>query len=182
MSKIRVWSILLAAVVLICAVLWAAVRLMGLQASLIWTALVGILAWAVQSAVQQRQKYRRLLTKQKREQYFEFLNFLNEFFSPAIGRRDRDRTDPRMLQQLRRWSLRLTMIGSDEVVQAWNAARISGAIEGQAVGGEPAGEQNVSLLRAWGRLWLAMRRDCGHVDTRLKTSDMLASIVNDIEA
>jgi hypothetical protein len=39
----------------------------------------------------------------------------------------------------------------------------------------------VQVLRGWGVLWLAMRKDCGHFDTKLTVTDMLASFVNDIE-
>ena len=59
-------ALILAVVV---AVVWSLVYYVGLQASLIWTGVIGAIAWAIQTAVQQKQDYRRLLADQKRQQH-----------------------------------------------------------------------------------------------------------------
>lgn len=173
--------------ILIIGTIWTLVNFIGLQASLIWTALLGAIGWAVQSSIRQKQEYQRLLADQKRLQYFEFLDFLNEFIgrpgggtAPPVGTEPGQNAD--RLLQLRRWSLRLTMIGSDEVVRAWNQARMSGIIEPTSQGRIDQEQQTLSLFRAWGGLWLALRKDCGHFDTTLTVPDVLASFVNDIES
>ena len=78
------------------------------------------------------------------------------------------------IEEFCKWSLRLTLLGSDEVVRAWNAARRHGASAQEGAAG-------IAVLKEWGKLWLAMRKDCGHSDTKLTVSDVLASFVNDID-
>jgi hypothetical protein len=172
----------IAGLVVTCAILvaaiWSLVHFAGLQASLLWTAIVGAGAWAVRSSIEQKREYQRLLAENKRTHYSEFLDFLNQFIGPT-GKSGADQEkvgehDQVSLEELRKWSLRLTLIGSDEVVLAWNAVRLQVA---DAQDGKPG----LSALRGWGRLWLAMRKDCGHPDTKLKPTDILASFVNDIE-
>jgi hypothetical protein len=148
---------------------WGLTHLVGLHASLIWTAVVGGVAWLIKLGVEQQKDRRRILAAEKRDQYLQFLDFLNETFSvtgepEAIRRSD----DPAKLRQLRRWSLRLTLIGSDEVVKAFNVLRL-----GQT--------KHSSVLSVWGNLWLEMRKDCGHHDTKLTIADVLKSIVNDLD-
>lgn len=68
------------------------------------------------------------------------------------------------------------MTGSDAVVKAWNAVRVFDNSTTQE------GEINFEMMRAWGRLWLEMRKDCGHHDTSLGITDVLASMLNDAES
>ena len=173
-----IWTGIVVIAVVVGAV-WVLVSLIGLQASLIWTSVLGAMAWAVQSAVQQRQEYQRLLADQKREQYFEFLEILSQFLPGSVGA-DLGQS-PELLAQLRRWSLRLTLIGSDEVVTTFNRARRVDSPQTPSGGVEMLSPETLRSLRAWGVLWLAMRKDCGHFDTKLQVADMLASVVNDID-
>lgn len=181
----RILSILLVIIIIaiVIAGIWALVVYVGLQASLVWTAVLGAAAWSIRSSIEQRRAYQRLLADKKREQYFEFLDFLNHFIegsqqessndvSNAGGGSQHARSIP--IAEFRKWSLRLTLIGSDDVVRAWNTARLSRVAQTDS-------DESVETLRKWGRLWLAMRKDCGHPDTQLKTSEILASFVNDVD-
>ena len=150
---------------------WASLKFLGVSGSVVFSMVIGIFAWLTNQAVEQTKERRHRLAVEKREQYLEFMDFINETF-PLGGEGAKLRTNPDRVRQLRQWSLHLTLIGSDEVVTAWNDARLSDA--------NPKGEAaNVLLL--WGKLWLAMRKDCGHHDTKLEPPDMLASIVDDVE-
>lgn len=155
--------------------IWSLVHFAGLQASLLWTAIIGAAAWAIRSSIEQRREYQRLLAEQKRKHYFEFLDFMSKFIDTSGEGKStqlRKRQDhPVPLNEFRMWSLRLTLIGSDEVVRAWNHARLN----------ETDVEDPLGVLKKWGRLWLAMRKDCGHPDTQLGVTDVLGSFVNDIE-
>lgn len=153
--------------------IWLLVHFAGLQASLLWAAIIGAAAWAVRSSIEQKREYQRLLAEKKREQYLEFLDILNHF----IGEGPEGAAQPNekfSILELRKWSLRLTLLGSDEVVRAWNSARL-------AIPDEQAESVGISGLKKWGKLWLAMRKDCGHLDTQLQVSEILSSFVNDIE-
>ena len=170
-------ALLLAFVVL---AIWGLVHFAGLQASLLWTAVIGAIAWAIRNSIEQKTEHLRLLADKKRAHYVEFLDFINRFVgqsklpteSQHPGQGAGEATEA--LEEFRKWSLRLTLIGSDDVVRAWNAVRKDAAeAQGTAAG--------ITVLKGWGNLWLAMRRDCGHADTKLKVSDVLASFVNDID-
>jgi hypothetical protein len=160
-------------------VVWSLIHYAGLQASLLWAAIIGAAAWAIQSNIEQKREHQKLLAERKREHYLQFLEFMAKFISKAgdaesaasMASASPD-TSIVPLDELRMWSLRLTLIGSDEVVRAWNSARL-GSINDQGDG--------LHMMRSWGRLWLAMRKDCGHLDTKLSVSEVLASFVNDIE-
>lgn len=181
----RTFSILLAIllIAIVIAGVWGLVAFVGLQVSIVWTALLGGVAWSIRSSIEQRRAYQRLLADKKREQYFEFLDFLNHFVEGSKEGASGDASTagsevphakPISIAEFRKWSLRLTLIGSDDVVKTWNAARL-GRVE------QADSDESVETLRKWGKLWLAMRKDCGHPDTQLKTSEILASFVNDVD-
>lgn len=163
---------------IVIALLWALISFAGLQTSLLWAAIMGALAWVVRSSVEQRREYQRLLAESKRTHYEEFLKFISQVM-PVPGAAVSDaisgqRADSLSLTELRDWSIRLTFIGSDDVVKAWNQACA------QRGNGEKGDQNACETLRVWGKLWIAMRKDCGHPDTALKPSDVLATFVNDI--
>lgn len=159
------------------AALWALVSYAGLQASLLWTAIIGAAAWAIRSSIEQKREHQKLLAERKQEHYLQFLQFLSKFMGPAgetdqkISNKAKQNQTPVPLDELRMWSLRLTLIGSDEVVREWNNAR--------SASHDP--NDSLFVLKNWGRLWLAMRRDCGHIDTQLGVTDVMAAFVNDVE-
>jgi hypothetical protein len=163
---------------LLVSVSWALVHYTGVEASLLLTSIVGMVAWSVRNKQEKTRERNRLLAESKRVHYLEFL----EFMSRIIGHQKESSaeskeglgTNPDFLDEFRKWSLRLTLIGSDEVVRSWNAARSGKYLKG-------ANDANIALLAGWGLLWLEMRRDCGHADTQLEVPDVLASFVNDIE-
>lgn len=181
MDRIRALLVSAAVLALVGAGIWSLVNYAGLQASLLWTAIIGAAAWAIRSNIEQKREHQKLLAERKREHYLQFLEFLAKF----IGTPDSPETTKGVpnvapnspavpLEELRMWSLRLTLIGSDEVVTAWNRTRLGRTTEqGQA--------DESQVLRNWGQLWLAMRKDCGHLDTKLNVTDVLAAFVNDIE-
>ncbi len=157
--------------------IWSLVTYAGLQASLLWTAIIGAAAWAIRSNVEQKREHQKLLAERKQEHYLQFLQFLAKFIGttdekpPAQNNKAKQQQTPVPLEEFRMWSLRLTLIGSDEVVREWNNAR-----NGAADPNDP-----LLVMKNWGRLWLAMRRDCGHIDTNLGITDVLGSFVNDVE-
>jgi hypothetical protein len=149
--------------------IWALTHFIGVQASVIWGGLAAAAVGLWKHSVEQRREHRRLLANEKREQYIDFLNVLSARF--GLPGAPAEEMSPEEIAELRRWSLRLTMTGSDEVVLAWNRVRLLATADVSGSDG----------LKIWGSLWLAMRKDCGHLDTKLTRSDLLASMINDIE-
>src|SRR4051794_19532073 len=83
----------------------------GIQASVIWTGAVGIGTWLVRSIQERRDEYRRLLADTKRQQYEGFLLFVNK----VAGAEKKKREAAIDLDEMRIWSLRLGLVGSDDV-------------------------------------------------------------------
>lgn len=166
--------------VLLAAIAWTLVHFAGLQASLMWTAIIGATAWLIRSHIEQKREYQRLLADRKRELYLQFLEFMAKFLAstekglPVQGyKKGKSFQQPVSLEEFRMWSLRLTLIGSDDVVLAWNKARQDEPTEEE--------EHPAATMKRWGKLWLEMRKDSGHVDTKLTVSDVLATFINDVE-
>lgn len=146
---------------------------LGVESKAIVVALVGFVVWLIQQAIQRNHELERRLAEQKRAQYLEFLDFLNGLL-PIAGQAAQQQPNPEQARLLRRWSLYLTMTGSDAVCQEWIR------MQGLATGADDATLLN-ERVRAWARLVHEMRRDSGHPKTTLRPSDMLAPILTDID-
>jgi hypothetical protein len=153
---------------LIVGVIWGLTHFLGLKASLIWTAVIGFATWAINKSSEDARERRRLLAERKRQQYLEFLDVLKRF----IGGDDAS-SDTEILEKLRDWNLKLTLIASDSVIRAWNKARAISSVSPALPGPE--------VLHYWGTLILEMRKDSGHSDSTLKVSEVLGVFVNDID-
>lgn len=145
------------------ALLYVLTRYFGVKWSALFAVASALVAWLVRSSLEKRREYERLLNQEKREQYSQFLDVLNKVL-PLGHEPDQEVS----LRDLRKWSLKLMLVGSDEVIKAWNLARDSTAVEPRTV------------VRNYARLLLAMRRDAGQHHTKLTAGEMLQSFVNDL--
>jgi hypothetical protein len=142
----------------------------GLEASLMWTAIIGGLGWLISTSSERKAEYRRILAEEKRKLYFEFIDFLLSVMAMSESGKDVELNK----EEWRRWSLRLAMVASDDVLRAWNH------IKGQAVDPADENRESAEVLKPWGKLLVAMRKDCGHADSAVKPSDLLSVFVNDV--
>lgn len=142
----------------------------GLEASLMWTAIIGGLGWLISSSAERKAEYRRLLAEEKRKLYFEFIDFLLSVMATSESGKEVELNKA----ERRRWSLRLAMVASDDVLRAWNH------VKGQAVDATEEKRDAAEVLKPLGKLLVAMRKDCGHADSAAKPSDLLSVFVNDV--
>lgn len=142
----------------------------GLEASLMWTAIIGGLGWLISTSAERKAEYRRILAEEKRKLYFEFIDFMLSAMATSESGKEVELNK----EDWRRWSLRLSMVASDDVLRAWIHVRDQS--------GEPADERReaAEILKPWGKLLVAMRKDCGHADSGVKPSDLLSVFVNDV--
>lgn len=141
--------------------LYVAIDYFGVQWSVVGTAAGGLIVWLVRADIEKRREYEKLLNQQKREQYGKFIEVMNSYL-PISDEPERPQPS---LSDLRVWSMKLMLVASDDVIRAWNNARLS--------------SEGPEVVRNYGRLLLAMRRDSGHHYSKLKPSDMLESFLND---
>jgi hypothetical protein len=98
--------------------------------------------------------------------YFKFLEFVLSFSSTVKEGKKEFEATQEQLDELTRWSLKLGLIGSDEVVKAWNAFRKNA---GSATG--------TKLFAPMAGLLAAMRKDCGHYGTTLTPLELLSLMI-----
>jgi len=156
------------------------VRSVGIEGSLIWSTLVAAIGWIVSEHISRRREHQKLLAEQKREMYFNFLDFILFFIDAQRNGRDdgeskskgsgkertKDKPEDKVVNDMRRWSLKLTLVGSDGVVKAWNAMRAEGE----------EGDTSRLLQRVAGLL-TEMRKDCGHHGTSLSEMELLSVMI-----
>lgn len=151
--------------ILVITFVWFLNSRFGVEASLVTTAGLGAIAWIVKSTWESRREHRRVLAKDKQDQYFEFMEHLLKVFDAGKGDGP---LDPDFLREVNRWGFRLILVGSDDVVRAWNNLRQVGA----------AADDKYAALNSADALILAMRKDCGH-RTFLTSFDVLSVFLND---
>lgn len=142
----------------------------GLEASFMWTALVAGLGWIIATTVERKAEYRRTLAEEKRRLYYEFIDTIIEYLNRSQSGQEVELNK----QELQRWSLRLSMVASDEVLRAWILIRR------KAEDTSHEKQEPTEVLKPWGTLLVAMRKDCGHADSAVKPSDLLSAFVNDV--
>lgn len=162
--------------------MYFAVQWLGLQAAIAWAAFVGLALLLVRIEQQRKHEQERVLADRKREQYFELLELLRKCFYS----KDPVQATRRQKQDLDKWSLRLALIGSDQVLDAWHDfCRVSldefedddEEEHDESDGDEEEEEEEDDLFAAQVRLLLALRRDCGQPTTHL-TRWRLADILD----
>lgn len=165
------WAAATVAIAVLLGIAGGAVYLLpriGLEASLVWGSILAGLGWMIRAQSEKKAEYQRLLAEEKRNLYFEFL----EFFVKAMESGDSGAEIDLSKESVRRFSLRLNLIASDEVCRCFRRIRLPNEITSTVTPGD--------TLRNWGLLMLAMRKDCGLSDTSLKPSEILSATVNDI--
>lgn len=160
------------------ALLWWLGSQLGLGPTAIGSAVLAAIGFLIKTSIDRTRAHERLLAESKRQQYFEFLEYLTQFMpnddDGAAGEPERGKE---RVEELRLWSFKLMMIGSDAVLRAWTRARLH-----QPKPAENEHAQSAMLMRRWGELLREMRRDCGHHRTKLRTSEILSTFVNDIDS
>lgn len=161
------------------AAMYFAVQWLGLQAAIAWAAFVTLALLLIRVEHQRKREQERVLADRKRDQYFELLELLRKCFYSQ----DPVQAARRQKQELEKWSLRLALIGSAEVLSAWHGfCQVSLYAfehdrEDDEEEEENEGEEEDDLFAAQVRLITALRRDCGHPTTRL-TRWQLADILD----
>lgn len=142
------------------------VKAVGVEGSLIWSTLIAAIGWIVSEHISRKREHQKLLAEQKREMYFKFLEFVLSFTRAVRDGEEDVEATPEQLDELSNWSLKLGLIGSDEVVKAWNSFRANaGTGEGS------------KLFAPMAALLSAMRKDCSHYGTTLTPLELLSLMI-----
>jgi hypothetical protein len=133
----------------------------------------GFLAWAIRSTIEDYREAERQLTEERRRLYQQVLE---PFLLPLLMADDEAeaasalQTAAFASSEYKRGVFELTLYASDDVVRAF------GDITNK--GDDPASNP----LVLWARLLLAIRKSVGNKGTRLTTTDILRTTINDLDA
>ena len=172
----------LAATAVVVAGMYFAGQWLGVQAAIAWAAFLGLGLLLYHIEHERKREHEKLLADRKREQYFELVGLLHKCLSSS----DPVQAAQRQKQEIGKWSLRLALIGSDEVLLAWQdfchatiyAFDDEAEDEGQEEDDAQEDDEEEDLFVAQAQLIMALRRDCGHPTSRLSSwqlSDFLES-------
>lgn len=146
--------------------------------NLVLVPIVGLAVWFVRSHIEGIKRATEELQDQRRKIY---IDILKPYIQTFAGIKDPSQTKKALRTltsfEYRLRSFELNMIGSDEVVRAVNnMMQFFYSLEKEDTTAQPA-----DLLRYWGGVLLAIRRDLGNRRTKLKEVDMLRSQIKDID-
>ena len=139
--------------------------------------IVGFAVWYLQSSLESVRREKENLQNERRKIYEDVLEPFIRIFA---GINDPAQTQAALEQvqsyeYRRRIMFELNMMGSDEVVVALNNM-MQHIYRTEEVPSDP-----VDMLRHWGRLLIAIRKDLGSENTKLEEVDMLRGQIKDID-
>lgn len=140
-------------------------------------ALVGLTIWFIQSRIEQLRAAQARLHDDRRRIYLEVLDPYIRILNATKTGQGNEKAVRRLLSpEHRKVAFELVMVGSDEVVEKFNAF-MQWAFHAEETGDQDPNE----MMRRRGRLLLAIRRNIGDPRTELDEIDMLRSWFRDAD-
>lgn len=147
----------------------------------------GLIAWVVKSRLEEIRAAQERLASERRKLYADLLDPYIKIFARAksTSEVDADATaqaaSHELLEQVssveyRRTALEVVLIGSDEVVDAYNDL-MQRFYKGQA----DSPQEKLETMRLYAVLLLAIRKSLGNATTPLDEWDMLRHMITDID-
>ena len=139
--------------------------------------LVALGGWLVRAKYEEARREREQLQSERRDLYVKilepFIHALASVKNPAEGKKAQEKI---LSFEHRKAAVEFNIIGSDDVVNVFNEFMqfFYGLDENSTT--DPK-----EIINTWGRLILAIRRDLGNKNTKLKEVDMLKSWITDID-
>jgi hypothetical protein len=136
----------------------------------------GIVGWLIRSRTEEYRAIRDKLREEQRKIYSDILEPYIELFTDIKGKGSIKATQKITSYDYRKTAFELNLVGSDEVVSAYNT------LMQHAYKAEETGDKDpVNILRLWGYLLLEIRRSLGYKSTKLNEWDMLRGMIKDID-
>lgn len=153
--------------------------MMNLLNALVPTLLVivgGIITWFLKSKVEELRAAEENLRETRTKTYWEILEPYITLFSDTSEKARAGVIKTITSPQYRKTTFQLCLLGSDEVVRAYNAM-LQHMYEAERTGNQDVQE----LMRLWGALLIEIRKSLGNKKTKLKEVDMLRGMIKDID-
>lgn len=135
------------------------------------TIIVSILSITIGKYYERKMVIEKELREKKIPMYVEFIEFFFNMFL-AEKREDGDISQEEMTSFFNKFTQKLMVWGSDEVVSQWSSYR-------RKIGKNP--EDTATTMFEFEKLLLAIRKDTGHTNKNIKSGDLLGLFINDID-
>jgi hypothetical protein len=136
----------------------------------------GIIGWIVRSRTEEYRAVREKLRAEQRAIYHAILEPYIGIFADLKGEGVSKATQKIVSYDYKKTAFDLNLIGSDEVVQAYNK------MMQHSYKAEETGKQDPKeMMRLWGSLLLEIRKSLGNKNTKLDEWDMLRGMIKDID-
>jgi hypothetical protein len=137
----------------------------------------GIITWLLKSRVEELRAAEENLRETRTQTYWDILEPYVLLFSDISNKKNIEDVLKKITSfQYRKTSFQLCLLGSDNVVQAYNA------MWQHTYKAERTGKQDSKeMMRLWGALQIEIRKSLGNKKTKLKEVDMLRGMIKDID-
>ena len=139
------------------------------------TLIGGGVGWFLKSRLEARRHAEEALRDQRGKTYVEILMPFARLFSDLSLRSQQAALKQITSPEYRRLAFQLVLVGSDEVVGAWNSMWNAVYVAEKGEG------KSTDMLLAFGDVLLAIRRGLGNDTTGLKSREMLKWMIKDID-
>jgi len=136
----------------------------------------GIITWFIKSKIEELRAIKEKLREERRNIYAQILDPYIRLFADLKGKGPNEALKRITSYDYRKTAFDLNLVGSDEVVRAYNNL-MKHTYEAEATGNQDPKE----MMRLWGKLLLEIRKSLGNKKTRLNEIDMLRAMIKDIE-
>lgn len=139
-------------------------------------ALGGLIVWFVKSKIEELRAIEEKLRLERRKIYGDLLDPYIHLYADLKGEGSKKALKKIMSYDYRKTAFNLSLVGSDEVVRAYNN------LMQHTYAAEKKGEQDPNtMMRLWGKLLLEIRKSLGNKKTNLDGIDMLRWLIKDID-
>jgi hypothetical protein len=136
----------------------------------------GIISWILKNRADEYRTIKEKLNQEEREIYKKMLNPYIEILAKQTEKSGSDNQPNISPSELRTTLFELNLIGSDNVIRAYNRI-LQNAYQNERTGKNDP-KQKVLLF---GNLLLEIRKSLGHKNTKLKPKDMFEGMIKDID-
>ena len=137
----------------------------------------GIVTWLLKARVEELRALEERLQEERRAIYREILEPYVRIFSDPKGHGKSQALRKITSFEYKKTAFDLNLFGSDDVVRAYNALMQHAYKTEDKEDQEPK-----EMLRLWGGLILAIRKNLGNKKTKLEEIDMLKGMIKDIDS
>lgn len=140
----------------------------------------GLITWLVQNRIDKFNKLKEDLYKERLKRYLEIIDPIIMTFSQRKGKKTNQisAAEKILSYEYRKTSFELNFYGNDSVIHAFNELM---QYFYRREANENISDTTEDFLNYLGNLFLEIRKELGNKNTKLKSYDMLRSLITDID-